>query len=109
MATSKLSRQFVDVYNKIATGHAVSAGTAIATSAQQTLAVTIPDVALDGTWTVLSVVHSGSLGGVTAAAEVTAAGTVTVYLQNLSGGSVTPAAQTITVIAGQIDKKYTQL
>ena len=109
MATSKLSRQFVDVFNKIATGHAVSAGTAITSGAQQALTVSIPDVALDGTWTVLAVVHSGTLNGVTADAEITANGTVTVYLQNLSGGSVTPAAQTVTVIAAQIDKKYTQL
>lgn len=110
MATAANRRQFQDVFEYVATGHATSAGTAISSGAQQALAVSIPTIVEDGTWAVLAVLPGAAgLSGCTATGEVTAAGVVTVYIQNLTGSSQTPAAQNITVIAARVDPRYTQL
>lgn len=108
MSTSVQRRQFQDVFaGGIVSGFATSAGTAIASGAHQALTITVPGVASDGTWEVLAATHSGALNGCVLDTDVTAANTVTVYIQNLSGGSQTPPAQKIVVVCARIDSRFT--
>lgn len=110
MGTSAQRRQFQDVWSKIATATVTASPGAITNNTQAVVSVTIPGVALDGTWEVLHVGYNASQGAVVVSGMIDSANTVKLYITNNSGGSVTPTANTkYTVVVGQIDARFTTL
>ena len=93
------SRQFRGVYTKVAAGFTTTDVTSIANGAQATVTVTVPGVALDGTWVVDGIATSADPGALDIGARVTAANTVVVVLQNNSGGAIDPPSLTYRVVA----------
>lgn len=99
-------RQFQDFFTQLAAGYVTASPTAIASGAAGSVDVTVPGVATDGTWEVIAEFTNATnlnVAKVVLSAAVTAANTVTVTIFNISGGSITPTANSkYTVIAAKI-------
>lgn len=99
MSKASEARAFRGIYEKVAVGFTTVDVASIATGAQAVVTVTVPGVALDGTWVVDGVATSADPGAVEVSGRITAANTVVVMLQNNSGGAVDPASMTYRVVA----------
>lgn len=108
--TAAVGRQFDDVFTKIASGYTIASPTAIANGATSTVAITIPGVALDGTWEAFVETTSATnlnVAGVNLFATVTAANTVTMTILNNSGGSITPTASSKYIaVLGKLNPRF---
>lgn len=108
---SPVARQFDDVFTKIAGGYTVSSPTAIASGSFANVTVTVPGVAADGTWEVLSETTTAAtlnVAGVQITSNVTGANTVTMTIENGSGASITPTASSkYIVVVGQLHNRFT--
>lgn len=107
MAKSSESRQFRGVYEKVAVGATTVDVASIASGAQGTVTVTVPGVALDGTWVVDGVATTVAPGALSMDAYVSAANTVIILLQNNSGGAIDPPSLTYRVVAMKIAQHMT--
>lgn len=107
MATGPMPRQFRGVYVQVSTGFTTADVTSIAAGAQGTVTVTVPGVALDGTWVIDGVSTTADPGALDIGARVTAANTVVVVLQNNSGGAIDPPSLTYRVVAMKLEKSLT--
>lgn len=99
MSQPSTGRTFRGVYTHVAAGAATSDVASIAAGSQATVAVTVPGVRLDGTWVIDGVATSADPGALDIGARVTAVDTVTVILQNNSGGAIDPPSLTYRVVA----------
>lgn len=103
-------RQFPDVFTNIASGYAVASPTAITTGSTGSVAISVPGVTVGGFWEALAELTSAAtlnVAGVNLYATVTAAGVVTMTIQNNSGGTITPTASSkYVVVLGQLDTKF---
>lgn len=99
MAKPSEGRQFRGVYERVAAGFTTVDVASIAAGAQGTVTVTVPGVALDGSWVVDGVATNGNPGAVSMDAYISAANTVIIFLQNNSGGAVDPPSLTYRVVA----------
>ena len=108
---SKQRRQFQDVFSEIASGFTVASPTAIANGAIGSVSISVPGVTNDGTWEPLAELTNASnlaVAGVNLYASVSAANTVTMTIQNNSGGSITPTASSkYIVVLGHVSEKFT--
>lgn len=102
-------RQFQDLFTQIASGWVTASPTAVASAASTTVTITVPGVAADGTWEVISDTNTATnLGSFTITGNVSGANTVTLVLINNSGGSITPTAGAkYVVVCGKLDVRFT--
>lgn len=107
MSKAAESRQFRGIYEKVAVGSTTVDVASIANGAQGTVTVTVPGVALDGTWVVDGVATSADPGALGVSGRITAANTVVVLLGNNSGGAIDPASMTYRVVAMKIAQHMT--
>jgi hypothetical protein len=107
MAKASEARQFRGVYEKVAVGSTSSDVTSIASGAQALVVITVPGVALDGTWVTDGVATNVDPGALDIGSRVTAANTVTVVLQNNSGGAIDPPLCTYRVVAMKLAQAMT--
>jgi|SRR6185312_10055284 len=104
-------RQYQDVFTQIASGWATASPGAIASGASGSVTITVPGVAADGTWEVISETTNAAnlaVAGVLITGTVSAANTVILTIANLSGGSITPtAASKYVAVCGKLDPRFT--
>src|SRR6266850_2532793 len=98
MAQATQARQFRGVYEAVAVGFTTVDVASIANGAQGSVTVTVPGVAVDGSWVVDGVATSVDPGALGVSARVTAANTVVVLLANASGGAIDPPSATYRVV-----------
>lgn len=96
---SNYRRQFQDLYSHVFTGSGTINVASLVDAAGATETLTVAGVALGDQ--VLGVSFGVSLAGITVTAYVSAADTVSIRVQNESGGTVDLASTTVKVLVGR--------
>lgn len=96
-------RQFPDFVTEVLSASAALTPGAATTGTTVTSTVTVPGAAVGDA--VALVTANASIGNVGVEGEVTAADTVTLKFQNVTAGSITPAATTYNVVVWKLDPK----
>lgn len=102
MSQAAQARQFRGVYVQVASGFTTVDVASIANGAQGVVTITVPGVALDGSWIIDGISTSADPGALGLSARITAANTVVVTLANTSGGAIDPASMTYRVVAMKV-------
>lgn len=97
---SNSRQQFPGVFSNITVASGVKDFGSIADAASASDTITIPGVALGDM--VIGVTSNITAGGLVVTADVTAADTVTIRANNLSGGAIDLGSATFTVVVGKL-------
>jgi hypothetical protein len=97
---SNARQQFPGVFSNVIVASGVKDFDSIADGESASDTITIPGVALGDM--VIGVASSISAGGLVVTADVTAANTVTVRANNLSGGAINLGSATFTVVVAKL-------
>lgn len=97
---SRGRQQLPGVFSEIIVASGVEDFGSIASGASESDTMTVPGVAIGDI--VMGIGSSISAGGLVVTADITAANTITLRANNLSGGSINLASATFTVVVGKL-------